>query len=133
MAVLAEVHNTHGDRHNYLLHNHGEPFDWGSRPHAAKAFFVSPFIQHDDVTYEFAFSEPAEKLSAAIRDFVGGELTLTGGDLRSRTGGNAASVVDSVLVFDEGREVKTVSELVLLYDSGLGVQASFGEFGLAGQ
>jgi hypothetical protein len=50
-----------------------------------------------------------------------------------RTGGNAASVVDSVLVFDEGREVKTVSELVLLYNSGLGVQASFGEFGLAGQ
>lgn len=50
-----------------------------------------------------------------------------------RTGGNAASVVDSVLVFDEGREVKTVSELVLLYDSGLGVQANFGEFGLAGQ
>lgn len=77
LAVLAEVHNTHGDRHNYLLHNNGKPYDWGSRPQATKAFFVSPFIQRDNVSYEFAFSEPADTLFATIRDSVEGELTLT--------------------------------------------------------
>ena len=30
-AVLAEVHNTFGGHHNYLLHNHGDEFDWQSR------------------------------------------------------------------------------------------------------
>ena len=75
-AVLAEVHNTYRDRHSYLLHNHGEPFDWGSRPTMAKAFYVSPFVQREDVTYEFAFSEPAEKLSVTVRDIVSGSQML---------------------------------------------------------
>lgn len=77
LAVLAEVHNTHRDRHNYLLHNHGEPFDWSSRPTAAKAFYVSPFIPVDDVRYQFAFSEPGETLSVSVLDFVAGELKHT--------------------------------------------------------
>ena len=76
-GVLAEVHNTYGDRHNYLLHNNGAPFEWDSRPHATKAFFVSPFVQREGVTYEFAFAEPADSLDARIRSFVEGELTLT--------------------------------------------------------
>jgi uncharacterized protein len=77
LAVLAEVHNTYHDRHNYLLHNRGQPFDWDSRPTAIKAFYVSPFVQREDVTYEFAFSEPAEQLSVTIRDLVSGPLMLT--------------------------------------------------------
>lgn len=77
LAVLAEVHNTFHDRHNYLLHNGGLPFDWNSRPTAAKAFYVSPFIQREDVTYEFRFTEPGEKLDVAIRDIVAGSLMLT--------------------------------------------------------
>lgn len=77
LAVLAEVHNTHRDRHNYLLHNHGEPFDWSNRPKAVKAFYVSPFIPVDDVTYEFAFTKPDDTLSVSVLDFVSGELTHT--------------------------------------------------------
>ena len=77
LAVMAEVHNTYGDRHNYLLHNCGQPFDFTRRPTAAKAFFVSPFIQREDVTYEFAFGEPAEDLSVSIRDIVSGSHMLT--------------------------------------------------------
>lgn len=77
LAVLAEVHNTHRDRHNYLLHNHGQPFDWSTRPTAVKAFYVSPFIPVDDVTYEFAFAEPDDTLSVSVLDFVSGELTHT--------------------------------------------------------
>jgi len=77
--VLAEVHNTYRDRHNYLLHNGGRPFDWESHPTATKAFYVSPFIQREDVTYEFAFAEPGEELSVTIRSFISGTLTLTTG------------------------------------------------------
>lgn len=77
LAVLAEVHNTYGDRHNYLMHNNGRRFEWDSRPTHAKAFFVSPFVQREDVTYEFQFSDPAENLSVTIRDIVSGSLMLT--------------------------------------------------------
>ena len=76
-AVLAEVQNTYRDHHNYLLHNHGEVLDWKSRPEAVKAFYVSPFIQPENVRYEFSFSAPAEKMSVAIYDFVDGPLLLT--------------------------------------------------------
>lgn len=75
-AVLAEVHNTFRDRHNYLLHAGGGPFDWDSRPTRPKAFYVSPFVQREDVVYEFAFSEPAEKLSVTVRDIVAGSRML---------------------------------------------------------
>ena len=77
LAVLAEVHNTYGDRHNYLLHNCGRPFDWSARPHATKAFYVSPFVQRENVTYEFEFTEPADTLAVTIRDLVAGSLMLT--------------------------------------------------------
>lgn len=76
-AVLAEVHNTFRDRHNYLLHNNGGPFDWASRPTATKAFYVSPFVQRENVTYDFAFSEPGEQLSVSVRDIVEGTHMLT--------------------------------------------------------
>jgi DUF1365 family protein len=43
----------------------------------SKAFYVSPFVQREDVTYEFAFSPPADDLAVVIRDIVSGELMLT--------------------------------------------------------
>jgi len=76
LAVLAEVHNTYRDRHNYLLHNCGRPFRWDSRPTATKAFYVSPFIQREDVTYEFAFTEPGDELAVTLRDIVAGQQML---------------------------------------------------------
>lgn len=76
-AVLAEVQNTFHDHHNYLLHNGGQPFDWSSRPTATKAFYVSPFIQREDVCYEFHFSPPEERLYVSIRDYVAGPHVLT--------------------------------------------------------
>ena len=76
LAVLAEVHNTYRDRHDYLLHNGGRPIEWSAHPTAEKAFYVSPFIQRERVTYEFSFGEPAERLSAAVRDVVEGSSML---------------------------------------------------------
>ncbi len=75
-AILAEVHNTFGGHHNYLLHNGGEPYDWSLRPTTEKVFSVSPFIAMD-ARYEFAFSEPGDELGVSIHDFVAGPLLLT--------------------------------------------------------
>ena len=75
-AVLAEVHNTVGGHHNYLLHNCGAPFDWDARPAVRKVFYVSPFIEMD-ARYEFSFSPPTDSLSLGIYDYVKGPLLLT--------------------------------------------------------
>jgi uncharacterized protein len=75
-AVLAEVQNTYRDHHDYLLHNGGKPFDWSSRPTAAKAFYVSPFVRLDDVCYEFAFSAPGPMLSVVVSDRVDDAVLL---------------------------------------------------------
>ena len=77
VAVLAEVHNTLRDHHNYLLHNCGRPFDWDSRPRAVKAFYVSPFVQRDDVIYEFAFTAPGDGLDVTLRDEIDDEFVVT--------------------------------------------------------
>lgn len=77
LAILAEVHNTHRDRHNYLLHNNGQPFDWDSRPTKSKAFYVSPFVQREDVEHEFRLTEPGDELGVTIRDIVSGSPMLT--------------------------------------------------------
>ena len=51
-AVLAEVNNTFGQRHCYLLH--GPALAWGSTIEAAKVFHVSPFCKLSG-SYRFQF------------------------------------------------------------------------------
>jgi DUF1365 family protein len=75
-AILAEVQNTFRDHHNYLLHNQGDPIDFSFKPRVTKVFHVSPFIKMD-AFYEFRFTEPGEKLSVTINDYVEGPLLLT--------------------------------------------------------
>lgn len=59
-AVVAEVHNTYGERHCYLL-----DVDAHGTAHTPKAFYVSPFnpVEGD---YEMRVPEPAERLGVAI-------------------------------------------------------------------
>lgn len=59
-AVVAEVHNTHGQRHCYLLH----PDDDG-RVRTPKAFYVSPFLAVDG-EYRMVLPEPGERLRLAV-------------------------------------------------------------------
>lgn len=60
VAVLAEVHNTYGERHVYLLRP-----DAAGRAQADKALYVSPFF--DTVgQYVMRFSPPAEELSVTM-------------------------------------------------------------------
>jgi uncharacterized protein len=62
-AILAEVNNTFGERHVYLLR--GERLHFGQELRAAKVFHVSPFcaIEGD---YRFRFMRTAERIVARI-------------------------------------------------------------------
>lgn len=79
-AVIHEVHNTHGERHAYVL-----PGGEGVVRHScAKDFFVSPFMPPDCV-YNFTITPPGESVSVAIaeRDSEGMLLTATFSGTRS--------------------------------------------------
>lgn len=59
-CVIAEVHNTYGARHAYLVHT-----DAAGRATTDKKFYVSPFNAVDG-QYTMAFPEPTDALSATI-------------------------------------------------------------------
>jgi len=59
-CVLAEVHNTYGQRHCYLMRT-----DARGRARVAKDFFVSPFYPVDG-SYQMSLPEPGERLSLTI-------------------------------------------------------------------
>ena len=59
-CVVAEVHNTYGERHCYLLRT-----DEAGRARAAKAFYVSPFLPVDG-EYRMHLPVPDERLALAI-------------------------------------------------------------------
>lgn len=66
-AVLYEVNNTFGERHEYLLPV--EPEDVGKaaiRQTTAKAFHVSPFMAMD-MTYDFRLAAPGDRLAIGIK------------------------------------------------------------------
>jgi cyclopropane-fatty-acyl-phospholipid synthase len=59
-AVVAEVHNTYGERHCYVIH----PDDAG-RADVEKAFYVSPFYPVDG-TYRMSVPEPDDRLAVTL-------------------------------------------------------------------
>lgn len=59
-CIVAEVHNTYGERHAYLLRP-----DPAGRAEADKAFYVSPFLTVDG-RYLMRFSPPGEQLSVTM-------------------------------------------------------------------
>ena len=65
-GVIHEVHNTHHERHTYVLPV--ERTDEGRvRQHCAKDFFVSPFVPME-CTYDFTILPPGEKIEVAIHE-----------------------------------------------------------------
>jgi len=62
-AVVAEVHNTYGGRHHYLLDVSDDPE--AGRARVDKDFYVSPFFPVDG-EYRMRVPEPGETLSATI-------------------------------------------------------------------
>ena len=78
IAVLAEVSNTFGGRHSYLLHNpDGAPLREGQELRADKAFHVSPFCEVEG-GYRFRFY--VQRKCPVVRidyDDAEGEVLLT--------------------------------------------------------
>jgi len=78
IAVLAEVSNTFGGRHSYLLHNPaGEPLRDGQELRAGKEFHVSPFC---DVEGGYRFRFHLQRGTPLVRidyDDALGEVLLT--------------------------------------------------------
>ncbi|HEY1179977.1 MAG TPA: DUF1365 domain-containing protein [Phytomonospora sp.] len=71
VRVVAEVHNTYGGRHRYLL----RPDEHG-RLHADKDFYVSPFLPVDG-RYTLRLPEPGPVLDLTVRLDLGGSHALT--------------------------------------------------------
>jgi len=72
-CIVAEVNNTFGERHNYLLDARNEIVTPEARPsprrsfRTRKAMYVSPFIG-PDAWYDFHMTPPAEGLSVFMAD-----------------------------------------------------------------
>ena len=65
-AIVAEVSNTFGERHPYLLTADNQVKDGARRVYEhPKRMHVSPFFGMDQ-TYRFSFSEPGEKVHAGV-------------------------------------------------------------------
>lgn len=77
IAVLAEVNNTFGDRHCYLVRRHdGAPIAPSDRLVGEKVFHVSPFLPVDG-EYAFRFIERADELSIQVDLLRANERVLT--------------------------------------------------------
>ncbi len=66
IAIIAEVSNTFGQWHHYVLKLSGST-EKNIKAEAQKVFHVSPFIDMDAL-YHFRFGAPAEKLFTSIRE-----------------------------------------------------------------
>ncbi|KAA6187830.1 DUF1365 domain-containing protein [Thiohalocapsa marina] len=67
-AVIAEVNNTFGEHHSYLLADAGRPLDWPLRAEAVKCFHVSPLMDMEG-GYRFRLSRPDDHVAVLIRQF----------------------------------------------------------------
>lgn len=75
-AVLAEVNNTFGERHNYLVaHPDRRPILAGDELKASKVFHVSPFFPVRG-EYRFRFARQGGVVSTAIDYWEGGRCQL---------------------------------------------------------
>ncbi|MFJ6441906.1 DUF1365 domain-containing protein [Streptomyces sp. NPDC091649] len=71
LCVVAEVHNTYGERHGYLLYPDGS-----DRAATDKEFYVSPFFPVDG-GYRMRLPEPGVRLDLSIRLERGGSRPFT--------------------------------------------------------
>ncbi|MET1071098.1 MAG: DUF1365 domain-containing protein, partial [Umezawaea sp.] len=85
-CVVAEVHNTYGERHPYLLHT-----DPVGRAQVDKAFYVSPFLEMGG-RYLMRLPEPGERLSVTIALRQDGRTPFTAGLHGTRTDATPANL-----------------------------------------
>jgi DUF1365 family protein len=87
VCVVAEVHNTYGERHCYLLRT-----DDAGRAETAKDFYVSPFLSVDG-TYSMSLREPGERLAIAVTLRQEGATALTATVIGTRRPATPAALV----------------------------------------
>ncbi len=108
-AVIAEVRNTFGEKHSYLLASAGRPMTYEGPYEKAKGFHVSPFM---DLVgrYRFRFSEPGETVRVLIHE------TREGAPLLDATlAGERRALTDGALL----REVMRMPWMTLKVVAGI--------------
>jgi hypothetical protein len=93
-AVVAEVHNTYGERHAYLLHTDGR-----GRAEVPKEFYVSPFYPVDG-RYRMSLPEPGDRLALSIA------LARPGSEDRPGPEGSAEGSTEKFTAGLQGRAVR---------------------------
>ncbi|GAY07908.1 DUF1365 domain-containing protein [Pseudonocardia sp. N23] len=91
VCVVAEVHNTYGERHCYLLHP-----DENGRAETDKDFYVSPFLTVDG-RYRMLLRTPGEKLAVAVTLHQGDGVALAATVAGTRRAVTPASLLRTVL------------------------------------
>jgi DUF1365 family protein len=90
-CVVAEVHNTYGERHCYLLST-----DERGNTSTGKEFYVSPF-QHMGGTYLMRLPRPGEQLALTIKLSQNGEVPLVATVRGIRAPATPAAVIRAAL------------------------------------
>ena len=86
--TVAEVNNTYGDRHSYVLPGATPPFEWQTK----KVMHVSPFFEPDAGTYRWDLAPPGRRVE------VGVDLTRDGDTrLRARLSLDRRPLTDAAL------------------------------------
>ncbi len=92
VCVIAEVHNTYGQRHCYLIAT-----DEHGRAGAAKAFYVSPFYEVEGGSYRMSLPEPDERLAVSIRLDLPGRAPFVASLRGRRHRGTSANLLRTAL------------------------------------
>jgi len=99
VAVLAEVRNTFGERHSYLLHRRGEPMEWPVVRHRhAKEFHVSPFVGMQ-ADYRFRFARTGDESSTVIHEYQDDRLMLVAVQRGESRALNDANLLRAALLY----------------------------------
>ncbi|MCY7340949.1 MAG: DUF1365 domain-containing protein [Pseudonocardia sp.] len=85
-CVVAEVHNTYGERHCYLLHTDGS-----GHAETPKNFYVSPFLSVDG-QYRMVLREPDERLTISVTLRQDGVTALSATVVGTRRPANPAAL-----------------------------------------
>jgi cyclopropane fatty-acyl-phospholipid synthase-like methyltransferase/DUF1365 family protein len=119
MSVVAEVHNTYGERHRYLLRT-----DDAGRAETVKEFYVSPFFPVDG-SYRMSVPEPGDRLAVTITLHRPGARPFTASVRGARRSATRRALVAAALVQPlAGRRVRALITWhgVRLWRKGLTVQ-----------
>ncbi len=95
-AVIAEVRNTFGETHSYLLASDSAAMPYQQVHEKEKNFHVSPLMDMEG-RYRFTFNDPSARSRVVIREYRRGELLLVATLAGERRELNDRSILKQVL------------------------------------